>query len=184
MALTQFPWEARKNHFFLGFGWDYTPCVSTIHSRVKTWFKDQGSLRSFSKGSFVAKWGLEINTLSFVPFYTAFSAKRLRDLKLAQWVRKENIAITNIDVAMELEHDHNAIARLRETGVDLSEKGDHPLDSILAFREHDIYQSRSSRVVPWETQLPGYNTDPTTWRYTFFAFPAFGLAGKTLDESI
>lgn len=104
---------------------------------------------------------------------------------MALWASWKGITGTNMDSAAERKSEKNALDRLGQHGLDVGERGDHPLDSIVAFREHSFHQPRSSRVVSCNTQADFSNGDsPDSLQKSFFTFPAFALTGKSLDDSV
>lgn len=114
-----------------------------------------------------------------------FTAKRLRDLEAALWASQKGTTGNNIDGVAEQKSEQAALSRLGRDGFDLSKKGGHPLDSIVAFREHSFRQPRSSRVVSCDTQENFSDSDsPDSLQHAFFTFPAFRLTGKSLDDSV
>ncbi|RTE82089.1 hypothetical protein BHE90_003405 [Fusarium euwallaceae] len=104
---------------------------------------------------------------------------------MALWASWKDITGTNIDSAAEQKFEQDALERLEQHGLDLSEENDHPLDSIVAFRDQSFRQPRSSRVVCCDTQADFSNGDsPDSLQQSFFTFPAFGLTGKSIDDSV
>ncbi|KAI8719553.1 hypothetical protein NCS52_00736400 [Fusarium sp. LHS14.1] len=173
-ALPRPPEELRQHRLLVGFTPEGLPCVAHIDPRLRQWTTDDASIRSFSLHLFISLWGGKEISCHFAPLSPLLTAKRLRDLKVALWASRKGIAATNINGAVEQKSEQGALRRLEQKGIDLSEKGDHPLDSIAAFREHSFHQPRSSRVVSCDTHADFSKDDiPDSLQQYFFTFPAF-----------
>lgn len=184
-ALPRPPEELRHHRLLVDFTPEGLPCVARIDPRLRQWTTDDTSIRSFSPRIFTSLWGGQDVSCHFAPLSTLLTAKRLRDLEAALWASRKGIADNNIDSAAEQKSKQDALSRLGRYGLDVSGKGDHPLDSIVAFREHSFRQPRSSRVVSCDIQANFSDGDsPDSLQQSFFTFPAFGLTGKSLDDSV
>ncbi|RSL64967.1 hypothetical protein CEP54_004480 [Fusarium duplospermum] len=184
-ALPNPPEELRNHQLLVGFTSEGSPCVARIDSRLRELRTKDAAIRSFARHISPSRWSDRQVSSHFVPLNTLFSAKRLEDFKVCLWVSRKGITGANIDNSVEHKVEQDALDRLGQHGLDMNEKGDHPLDSIVAFRDHGSDQSRASRVVSCETQWDvSSDDDPDSFQNSFFAFPAFGLTGKSLDDSI